>query len=242
VRESVRRGTVQVNLRVDREATPDDFQINASVLDGYRCQLDAFQDRAGTCEQVPLATLLLLPGTVIERSRSGTETHTVWPTVESIVREAVDAVVRMRAQEGQALAADLLAQCRTIGKHLNEIAARAPLVTDDYRRRLTERVNKALAEFQVSVQPADLVRDVSLFVDRSDISEEIVRLESHLKQFETALNLPESAGRKLEFIAQEMGREINTIGSKANDTVISLHVVEIKTALERIREQIQNVE
>ena len=102
--------------------------------------------------------------------------------------------------------------------------------------------NKSLAELNVTVEPADLMREVSLFVDRSDISEEIVRLRSHLQQFAEALQLPESSGRKLEFIVQEMGREVNTIGSKANDAEISRHVVEMKSALERIREQIQNVE
>ena len=94
----------------------------------------------------------------------------------------------------------------------------------------------------VTVDSSDLLREISLFADRSDISEEIVRLRSHLQQFADALQLPESSGRKLEFIVQEMGREVNTIGSKANDAEISQHVVEIKSALERIREQIQNVE
>ena len=92
------------------------------------------------------------------------------------------------------------------------------------------------------MEPADLVREVSLFADRSDISEEIIRLRSHLQQYDDALRLPESSGRKLEFIVQEMGREVNTIGSKANDAEISRHVIDMKSALERIREQIQNVE
>jgi uncharacterized protein (TIGR00255 family) len=115
-------------------------------------------------------------------------------------------------------------------------------VVQSYQARLTSRVEQALSELNVTVEPADLLREIALFADRSDISEEIVRLRSHLQQYEAALMLPESSGRKLEFIAQEMGREINTIGSKANDAEISHLVVEIKTALERIREQIQNVE
>jgi len=125
---------------------------------------------------------------------------------------------------------------------LDEIIQRAPCVSDQYQKRLVERVNQSLSTFDVSVEPADLVREVSLFADRSDISEETVRLRSHLQQFEETLRLTESVGRKLEFITQEMGREINTIGSKANDAEISKCVVEVKSALERIREQIQNVE
>ena len=125
---------------------------------------------------------------------------------------------------------------------MTSCSRRAPDVVQSYQTRLTSRVQQALSELNVTVEPADLLREIALFADRSDISEEIVRLRSHLQQYEAALMLPESSGRKLEFIAQEMGREINTIGSKANDAEISHLVVEIKTALERIREQIQNVE
>ena len=113
---------------------------------------------------------------------------------------------------------------------------------DGYRQRLAERVNKALEAFQVSLDPADLIREVSLFCERSDISEEIVRLKSHVQQFREIMARAESSGRKLEFLTQEMFRESNTIGSKANDVDISRHVVDVKAAIERIREQVQNVE
>jgi uncharacterized protein (TIGR00255 family) len=158
------------------------------------------------------------------------------------VKEALAAMTKMRSEEGVALAADLAHNGRQIMENLDAIARRAPEVVQSYQSRLTIRVEKALSELNVTVQPADLLREIALFADRSDISEEIVRLRSHLQQYEAALMLRESSGRKLEFIAQEMGREINTIGSKANDGEISQLVVEIKTALERIREQIQNVE
>ena len=99
-----------------------------------------------------------------------------------------------------------------------------------------------MAELQVTLDPADLIKEVSLFADRSDISEEIVRLRSHLEQFKATMELPESSGRKLDFLTQEMFRETNTIGSKANDVEIAREVIEVKTAMERIREMIQNVE
>ena len=148
----------------------------------------------------------------------------------------------MRLKEGAALAKDLRENCELIGQQLQGIAQRAPEVTKSYRERLTERVNKALSELNVTVEPSDLLREVALFADRSDISEEVVRLRSHIRQFKAALASQDISGKKLEFIAQEMGRETNTIGSKAGDTDISHRVVEIKTALERIREQVQNVE
>jgi uncharacterized protein (TIGR00255 family) len=179
---------------------------------------------------------------IIEKSRSDDDPHDAWPTIEPVIKEALAAMSAMRAQEGVALAADLAYNGRQILEHLDAITRRTPEVTQSYQTRLTTRVQQALSELNVTVEPADLLRELALFADRSDISEEIVRLRSHLQQYEAALMFPESSGRKLEFIAQEMGREVNTIGSKANDGEISHLVVEIKTALERIREQIQNVE
>ena len=140
------------------------------------------------------------------------------------------------------MAADLDRNRQEIATELAQIESRAPLVVDGYRRRLTERINKLLGEFEISVQPADLIREVGLFAERSDISEEAVRLRSHLDQFAEIMQLDESSGRKLEFVTQEMFRETNTIGSKANDAEIGRHVIDIKAAIERIREMIQNVE
>jgi uncharacterized protein (TIGR00255 family) len=246
-RDAIRRGTVQLNLRVDRAAAADDYRINALVLDSYRRQLAALPAGDGPAGDrsaitVDLKTLLLLPGVVDERSCTDYDPHDDWPAIRPVVREALDAVAKMRAEEGAALAADLAQNGRQMEALLQQVAARAPQVAESYAGRLAQRVQQALAGLDVTVQPADLIREVALYADRSDISEEIVRLRSHLQQFASALGAPESSGRKLEFIAQEMGREVNTIGSKANDAEVSQFVVELKTALERIREQIQNVE
>jgi uncharacterized protein (TIGR00255 family) len=151
-------------------------------------------------------------------------------------------MAKMRAEEGATMAADLAANAASIAKELDAIEVRAPLVAEGYRTRLSDRLAKTLAEYEVTLQPGDLIREISIYAERSDISEEIVRLRSHLEQFSATLKLPESSGRKLEFLVQEMFRETNTIGSKANDVEISMHVIEIKGAIERIREMIQNVE
>jgi uncharacterized protein (TIGR00255 family) len=241
-REIIRRGTVQLNLRVERAHAPDDYHINTDLLDNYRNQLIEYATRREWNIDVDLQPLLSLPGIISEKSRGDDDPHDDWPSIAPVVQEALAATAKMRAEEGVALAADLAHNGRQIMELLDAIAKRSPEVTQTYQSRLTSRVEKALSELNVTVEPADLIREVALFADRSDISEEIVRLRSHLQQYEAALMLPESSGRKLEFIAQEMGREINTIGSKANDAEISHRVVEIKTALERIREQIQNVE
>jgi len=242
VRRHIRRGSVQVNVRIDREPSPDDFRLNEVVLTGYRQQLEAFCSRAGFSDSIRLDSLLMLPGVIDESNRRHSNVEADWPLVEQTVSAALENLSRMRAEEGAAMAADFHTNCEVIADGLGEIENRAPLVVEAYRRRLTERLNRLLEEYEISVEAADVVREIGIFADRSDISEEIVRLRSHLKQFDTILNDRESNGRKLEFLIQEMLRETNTIGSKANDAEIARHVVEIKTAIERMREMIQNVE
>jgi len=183
-----------------------------------------------------------LPGVVTESASRRSDADAVWPVLEGALNEALENLSRMRADEGAAMGRDLHANCQAIDADLEQIGQRAPLVVDAYRKRLLERLNKLLEEFGLEIQAADIVREVGLFTDRSDISEEIVRLRSHLQQFDAIARTEQNNGRKLDFLIQEMLRETNTIGSKANDSEIARHVVEIKTAIERMREMIQNVE
>ncbi len=162
--------------------------------------------------------------------------------MERVLEQALARLQAMRQEEGRAMARELLGLRDAIARHLDAIRRLTPEVTTVYRNRLLERVRNLLAEVDVSVSPDDLIREVSIFAERSDIAEEVVRLESHLGQFHDIVNEPESAGRKLEFLTQEMFRETNTIGSKASDVEISRQVVEIKGILEKIREMVQNVE
>jgi uncharacterized protein (TIGR00255 family) len=242
VRQHVRRGTVYVNVRIRHINAADDYRINSDVLEVYLDELQKLASKRGLDEVLRLEGLASLPGVVEELSRDAREPDAIWPLVEETLVTALKNLSAMRQQEGDALAADLKSQCDTAAESLDRIAARAPLATQAYRERLIDRVGEVLAGFQVKLEPQDVVREVCLFADRADISEEVVRLRSHLDQFRQSTGVAQSAGRKLEFICQEMGRETNTIGSKANDAEISAEVVEIKTALERIREQIQNVE
>jgi uncharacterized protein (TIGR00255 family) len=242
VRENVRRGTVTLSVRVDRATAPEDYRINDTVLASYRDQIRGFLGAAGDETKVPMESLLLLPGVVEEDAGRRLETSEDWPLIESVLREALDQLNKMRAVEGQAMRRELESNCRTIAANLEAIEGLAPRVAEHYRQRLTERLNKLLAEHEIRVEPSDVVREVGLFADRVDISEETVRMRSHLDQFAAILQEAESAGRKLEFITQEMFRETNTIGSKANDAEIAGHVVEIKTVIERIREMVQNIQ
>ncbi len=242
VRAHVRRGTVQVGLRIQREPSPDDYKLNQVVLGSYRRQLEALYDKLHVADSIHLELLLSLPGVIDERATQNVDLQADWPAVERALNEALEHLAKMRIEEGRAMEADLKTNCDTVTSELNDIEKLAPAVVDNYRQRLRERLNKWLAEFDLQVDEADLLREVSLFSERSDISEEIVRLRSHLEQFGAIMSGEESNGRKLEFLTQEMFRETNTIGSKANDAEIARRVIEIKTAIERMREMIQNVE
>ncbi len=242
VRQSVRRGTVQVNLRVEREASADDFRINDVVLSSYRKQVDRLINGAGGAEATLMAALLTLPGVVHEAKAASVDTETQWPILRDAIAAALEQLAQMRTREGQAMADDMRANCAIITRELDAVEKRAPLVAESYAQRLRERLNTLLAAHDVRLEPADIVREVGMFAERCDIQEEIVRLRSHLGQFDEIMRTDDSVGRKLEFVTQEMFRETNTIGSKANDADIARHVVEMKAAIERMREMIQNVE
>ncbi len=241
VRKQVNRGTTQVNLHVRRDETRDKYQLNEQVLENYWKQLEGLVNRMHLGDLASISSVLQLPG-VVEQKAIDVEADADWPLIEKVLGEALSNLATMRAREGESMAADLLANVSQIESELASVEARAPQVVESYHQRLTDRLNKLLSDHDVEVEPAQVIREVGLFAERSDISEEIVRLRSHTEQFRETMAGQESAGRKLEFVTQEMFRETNTIGSKANDSEISKHVIEIKGAIERIREMIQNVE
>ena len=242
IRQHVRRGSVHLALKIDALGTVDQLQVNDTALALLHQQLTALPGAESIELSGLLPALLTLPG-VVQTSRGDTvdrEEH--WPLIETALLEAISRMSDMRQQEGEAMAVDLEENLEQISTLVEQVQARSPQVAEFYQQRLLERLNKLLPEHALTVEPADVVREVGLFVDRSDISEEAVRLKSHLDLFTAEMNLPEAQGRKLDFLTQEMFREANTIGSKANDSQISALVIEIKTCIERMREMIQNVE
>ncbi len=240
VRETVRRGTIQVVVRVERPRLAEDYRLNAVALKSYRDQILALQGSAET--RVEYAELLRLPGVVEERRNAQGDPHDDWPVLSRVIADALTRLQDSRAEEGHAMAAELLVLGKAVADELGQVADRGPEVVASYQKRLTDRIQAMVLAHGVTIEPKDLIREVALFAERADISEEIVRLRAHLAQYIDVIHEPESAGRKLEFVVQEMGREVNTIGSKANDVEIGRHVVEIKGVLEKIRELIQNVE
>lgn len=237
VRESVRRGTVTVRLRLESvDASP--YRLNPTALTAYRTQ---WQQLAGPGAEIPWAAILGLPGVVVEPD-FGQAAEELENLVRQAVRSALEHLQRMRQREGAAMRRDLIANLQQIGSLLDEVDRLAPRVVENYAQRVRDRIQQLLLKYDLSAQPADIIREVGLFAERSDIAEEIVRLRSHLQQFEKTLDEPHSNGRKLDFLIQEFLRETNTIGSKAADAQIANCVVEMKTLIERIREMVQNIE
>jgi len=244
LRQRLRRGTIQLNLRVETVKRPEDYQLNLVAIRGYYDQLkelDLESWRALPAADM-LPSLLPLPG-VVEPSRRDPEAiRAAWPVIERVVAEALDRYDEARANEGAAMKRELVAIAESIARLVEQVAARGPEVVAGYRDRLTERINALTRDQGIRVEPSDLIREVAIFADRCDVSEEVTRLQAHLEQFRSVLDAGESPGRKLEFVTQEMGREVNTIGSKANDVAISRLVFEMKGLLERVRELIPNIE
>jgi uncharacterized protein (TIGR00255 family) len=240
VREKVRRGSVQVNLKIDRQRLPEDYRINAVALASYRDQVESLRDPGGS--PIDVGQLVVLPGVVEEARAEVQAAYPAWPAIAKVVKEALAKLDAARATEGRAMALELTSLSRAIGIELSAIAKRGPEVVRNAQARVVERIQALVEESGLTIEPNDLAREIAILADRSDITEEIVRLRAHLEQFDAVIAEADSSGRKLEFVAQEMGREINTIGSKANDVQISRSVVEIKVLLEKIRELVQNVE
>jgi uncharacterized protein (TIGR00255 family) len=232
---------VQATLRIEREPSSSDYRLHEAVLRGYLEQLESLSRSLGRQEQVPLAALLALPGVADEASLRTQDVEAQWPMIENVLREALERLDEMRRREGAAMAADLLANCRILSEEVEEVARLAPRVVESYRARVTERLSRLMAEHNLELDHGSIIREIGLFAERCDISEEIVRLRSHLEQFRATVENA-GGGKKLEFLSQELFREANTIGSKANDSQVAQRVVEMKTAIERIREMVQNIE
>jgi len=247
VRKFVRRGTVLVQLRVERQSRPEDYRINGVAVRSYVEQLHqacaAMNPSLRPIVNDLLGQVLSLPGVCTEAGAGAADSNEEWPILAAGLNEALSRLQQMRRDEGGRMARELDQLRGQIAGYLAEIKKLEPNVVAAYRERLLERVNMLMAHGPVSAAADDLVREVTIFAERSDVAEEVVRLESHLEQLgEILRGGDESAGRKLEFVVQEIGRETNTLGSKAGDVTISRLVVEIKTVLEKIREIILNIE
>jgi len=242
VREAISRGTVTVGIRVDRLSSAEEFVLNEVALTSYWSQLQASAKKLGAPAPAEIGYLLSAPGVVADETRRSVDLQADGEVIRRLLKEALDKLHRFRAEEGRSMEQELAENAKVIAARLQDVSALAPQVVAEFRAKLLERVRQLLRDSGVGVAEADLIREVSIFSERSDINEEITRLRSHLDQFQAFIREPSSTGRKLDFLSQEMNREVNTIGSKANNVPIAHCVVEMKAAIEKMREILQNVE
>lgn len=241
IRQRITRGSVSLRLHV-RDISPNAAaEINGSVVQTYLRQLQQIAGSAGGLT-IDLATLLTLPGACQPHEPSAAEREQKWAVLQRLAEEALGKLVTMRATEGKSLAADLMLHCSRLRKSLGVVRERVPAVIEEYRDRLKARVEELIKTANVQLAENDLLKEVSIYAERSDISEEISRLAAHVDQFVAFMESDEPPGRKLEFVAQEMLREANTMGAKTGDAAISREIIEMKAAVDRIKEQIQNCE
>lgn len=241
LRETISRGTVSASIRFERDADGSPTRIDSIVLSNFWSQLQKISTSLGA-EPPQLSSLLNLPGVLKSGDLDESKLDEIWPTVERVVRAAASHMDEFRRREGASMCHELNVQCTRIGDIVDKISAEAPIVIEEYRSKLLQRVNELVNELDSRLGPSEVLREVALFADRCDITEEITRLRSHLAQFKKLLDDQVSQGRKLDFMCQELFREVNTIGSKANHTGIAYLAVEAKVCIERMREIVQNVE
>jgi uncharacterized protein (TIGR00255 family) len=246
-RSLIHRGTVHLTVSWRRVASESLPNVDVKVLQAYLDQLAEVQADAALNATVDLAALMTLPGVIGSVREDRRDDAGLWSLVEQVIRLAIVNLDEMRLTEGGRMGTTLTEDCSIVTDRLGRIREIAPRAVESYRSRLELKIQRVLEEHDKQVQTVDLLREVQIYADRVDISEEITRLGSHLQMFDDVLagkeaELREPMGRKLDFILQEMFRETNTIGSKAADAEISSHVVEIKCAIERMRELVQNLE
>jgi len=240
LQKKVQRGKINVNIIYDNKVRRDEtITINKKLAKSYYAGLVGLKKHLGLKDILGMKDMVALPG-VINYEVTQTGLSDLWPKVEKALSSAVNDLIRDREKEGQATCRDLSGRINNIAGLLDEIKSRAHLNIKEYRNKFAERI-KDLTRGH-AIDKGRLEMEVAIFAKNSDISEEIARLKNHLSNLKRTISLNGEAGKKIDFIAQELHREINTIGSKSGDFKISKNVIEIKSEIEKIREQAKNIE
>ncbi len=241
IKEYLNRGRVEVYINLEY-LTDSNIEVNVNIplALAYKRELENLINQLEIGDDISLNHLLTLPE-VIKTERKDVDEDVVWGCLSQALEIALENVVNMRKKEGIELKKDIEIQLRKLENLIDKIEKRAPQVVMEYKEKLKERISELMDE-DTDLDEERLNFEVVLFADKSDINEEVVRFKSHIKQFYMSLEQDEAVGRKLDFLIQEMNREVNTIGSKANDLEIINDVMDIKAQLEKIREQVQNIE
>jgi len=234
------RGRFDISIEMD-SGGKDQFKLepNIEVAQMYVHALESLKSKLNIAGEVTLDLVLRAKDVITAKEVDG-DVAPLWEEISGVLLSCLDALKAMRESEGKNLVLDLEGRLKRIARHIEEVKDRSPSVLEAYRKRLSDR----LAEIGkgMEIDSSRLHQEVAYFADRCDITEEVVRIDSHLRQFGQMLESDEPVGRKMDFLLQEIHREVNTISAKANDVLISQKVVEIKAELEKMREQIQNIE
>ena len=237
----IRRGRVEVFFQIEssREAPPYALELNMPLVDAYLKIFAQLSNRSGLNQELRLETLLQMNDVVNVKTDTDDEEEMEKGLYESLSL-GLDSLVEMRRKEGAAIETDLKKRLKKVDGFVNDVRGRTSEIVEAYSIRLKENVEKLCQG--VEVDGDRIAQEVAIFAERSDITEELVRMGSHIEQFSEYLELDDAVGRRLDFLIQEMNREVNTLGSKASNGFVSRIVVEMKAELEKLREQVQNVE
>lgn len=241
IRASLARGSVYASIGFDRGRPDVTYSLNEPLLRDWLPKVRALAKQQGSREP-ELADLLGMDGAVLEQAEPLQPDESLWAVVKETLAAALKGLKEMRAREGESLRRDMDARVRNVAQLAKRVEARAPQLVQEYKVKLKQRIEKLLADSGVAADEAALAREVAFFADRCDITEETTRLEHHCAQFLKGMAADGEVGRKLDFVAQEMLRETNTIASKANDAELASIAVEMKSEIEKIKEQVQNLE
>jgi len=244
VKEGLRRGKVDLSIRWQPKAElAPRMEINAEVLEAYARQIQALQARLGDSGPLPFQLLLELPGVTLGAAGPQLDEETLWASVRAPVAAALERLCQERLREGRALTADLLVHLQAIARGAEALEAAKEQVVERYRERLERRIEEWRAQSDAAIDEGRLEAEVLFFADRCEITEELVRLRAHREKLASTLHSPGGpVGKALDFLTQEILRELNTIGAKARDTEAASSILAMKGALEKMREQIQNLE
>ncbi len=241
VEAKIKRGSLDIYINIDYlDDTAIDIKVDLPLARSYKKSMDLLIDELDLADTVHINNIISMKDVFIRERKDLDEEEVLAPLTEAL-EEALSALVKMRSVEGEELKLDMLKKLELLADYLKIIENKSSIVVDEYRERLNKTIS-GLLDKGVALDEDRLNNEVAYFADKASIDEEIVRLKSHIEQFKTILNDDNPIGRKLDFLIQELNREVNTIGSKSNDVIISENVVNMKSELEKIREQVQNIE
>lgn len=240
LKQKVSRGKIDVNVSINNiEGRDTEIAVNKGVAEGYVNALRSIAEELNLEDDIKLSKLIKFPD-IFNVQKTPDDEEQVWNDVAETAGEAIDKFLAMREKEGEKLRADVLEKTALILEMVGRIEEISPQTTENYRKRLYQKISELLESKDIDNQR--ILTETAVFAEKIAVDEETVRLRSHISQLTELLDTGDAIGRKLDFIVQEMNREVNTIGSKAQDLNITKLVVDIKAELEKIREQIQNIE